>query len=223
MQARHAKTNLMPGHADTHGGSDVATPPAAPTASEAGRRLMGRPERRSSILRGAAAAFARSGFTATTMEAIAEASGVSKLILYRHFESKEELYRLVVGHVAQQLAEEFATTAARGEGPGVAARSFLTVAREDPEGFRLLWRHSAREPQFAEYVERFRSLAMSFTRALLAPHVRDSSWHEWAAQTVVDLLVGAVLSWLDHGDAEHDDEFVERTTRALRAVIAAWA
>src|SRR5687767_13524021 len=55
------------------------------------RRLLRRKERQASILHGAAAAFARSGFAATSMEDVAEACGVTKLIVYRHFDSKEDL------------------------------------------------------------------------------------------------------------------------------------
>jgi len=46
---------------------------------------------------------------------------------------------------------------------------------------------------------------------------------EWAAQTLFDQLVDAVLDWLDHGDAAHDDEFVALETAALQATVAAWA
>lgn len=185
-------------------------------------RPLRRGERRASILRGAATAFSHSGFAATSMESIAESSGVSKLILYRHFDSKEALYRSVVERVAQRLAERFAEAAGRGEQSGVPARAFLTVAREDPEGFRLLWRHSAREPQFAEYVERFRALAVAFARSLLAPRLSDASLHDWAAETIVDVLVDSVLNWLDHGDDQRDDDFVDRSTRSLQALVLAW-
>ena len=41
------------------------------------RRLLRREERQASILHGAAAAFARSGFAATSMEVVAESCGVT--------------------------------------------------------------------------------------------------------------------------------------------------
>lgn len=207
----------MPATTDAPHAHDGGHRPTIPAT-----RILRRGERRASILAGAASAFSHSGFAATSMESIAESSGVSKLILYRHFDSKEALYRSVVERVALRLAESFAEMAGRGEQSEVPARAFLTVAREDPEGFRLLWRHSAREPQFAEYVERFRALAVSFARALLAPRVRDASLHEWAAQTIVDVLVDSVLNWLDHGDEARDDEFVDRSTRSLQALVLAW-
>ena len=64
------------------------------------------PERRASILRGAAEAFARTGFAHTSMEDVANACGVTKLIIYRHFETKDELYRAILQEVFDRLGEE---------------------------------------------------------------------------------------------------------------------
>lgn len=194
-----------------------------PPAVRPPSRALRRPERRRSILAGAASAFARHGFVATSMEAIADATGVTKLILYRHFDSKEALYRAVVDRVSARLAEEFAAVAAGGRRSGVAARAFLTVAREDPDGFRLLWRHAAREADFAEYADRFRQLAVEFAESMLVASVRDPVLRRWGAETLVTFLVDAVLAWLDHGDPTRDDEFAERITASMLVMVQPWA
>jgi len=186
-------------------------------------RPLRRVERRASILRGAAAAFSETGFAATSMEAIAAAAGISKLIVYRHFDSKEALYRAVLDDAAGRLAEAFADATRRGDPAEAPALAFLRAAREDPHGFRLLWRHAAREPQFAAHVERFRDLAVAFARSRLAQLLRDDRLHAWAAETIVDVLVASVLHWQDHHDGGDDDDFVRRTGRSLRALVAAWA
>jgi AcrR family transcriptional regulator len=176
--------------------------------------------RQETILRGAARAFARAGYAATSMEDIAAASGITKLIVYRHFDSKEELYRAVLQQVFDRLAQEFVTGYSRGAG-GVGARSLLTVARENPDGFQLLWRHAAREPQFADYARELREHSVDASRALLAGQV-PSERFEWAAHTLVDELVVAVLNWLEFGDPARDEEFVGLATAAARAGIQAW-
>jgi hypothetical protein len=101
-------------------------------------------------------------------------------------------------------------------------RALLDVAREWPDGFRLVWRHAAREPQFAEEALGLRDVAVSAARAVVEPLVA-APYREWAAQTLFDHLVDAVLDWLDHGDPKHDDEFVALETAALQATVAAWA
>ena len=189
--------------------------PPAPTGP------LPRAERRDVILEGAAEAFARTGYAATSMEDIAAASGITKLIVYRHFDSKEQLYRAVLQRVFDRCASEFVAGYNERLGPGVGARSLLTVARENPAGFRLLWQHAAREPQFAEYARELREHAVDASRAVLAGRVPARNY-EWAAHTIVGYLVEAVLNWLEYGDAARDDEFVELATGALRSGISAW-
>jgi len=144
----------------------MGKPPTTP------RRLLRREERQASILRGAAAAFARSGFAATSMEDVAEACGVTKLIVYRHFDSKEELYRTILQRTFDRQAEEL-RKGLTGRSPGVGARTLLTVAREDPAAFVLLWRHAAREPQFAEHARTLRALAVFAAHELLQLRAED--------------------------------------------------
>lgn len=184
-------------------------------------RPLPRAERRDAILRGAAEAFARAGYAATSMEDIAAASGITKLIVYRHFTSKEELYRAVLQRVFDRQAEEFVAGYTSQPARGVGARSLLTVAREHPAGFRLLWQHAAREPEFAEYARELREHAVDASRAVLAGRVPAGN-SEWAAHTIVAYLVDAVLNWLEYGDPSRDDEFVELATGALRSGIDAW-
>ena len=72
------------------------------------RKLLSRSQRHAAILQGAATAFATKGFASTAMEEVAAASGITKEIVYRHFASKEELYRAVLEGAAQRTREEFA-------------------------------------------------------------------------------------------------------------------
>lgn len=185
-------------------------------------RPLPRSERQESILLGAGTTFARGGYAATSMEDIAATSGITKLIVYRHFDSKEDLYNAVLDRVATRLAEEFVSGLTDGRRPGLGTRSFLTVARENPDGFRLLWRHAAREPQFATHAEELREKVVWAARILLAERIADTSLHDWAAETVVGLIVESVLNWLDYGDPARDDELVEMTAASVQAMVTAW-
>jgi AcrR family transcriptional regulator len=180
------------------------------------------PVRRRAVLQAAAEAFAHGGYAATSMEEIASVAGVTKLIVYRHFGSKEALYRAVLEQVFERQVELFLANIEHGLQAGGSTRALLDVAREWPDGFQLLWRHAAREPQFAEYAHHLRDVAVSAARDVVAPVVAPGM-REWAAQTLFDHLVDAVLDWLDHGAPEHDDAFVAMETAALQATVAAWA
>jgi AcrR family transcriptional regulator len=186
------------------------------------KRLLRREERQASILHGAAAAFARSGFAATSMEDVAEACGVTKLIVYRHFDSKEELYRAILQRVFDRQAEELLRGLEHPSQSGVGARTLLTVAREDPAAFTLLWRHAPREEQFAPYALELRAMSVSAVRDLMAIASGDALFDEWSAEVVIGWLVEAVLVWLEVGDEGRDDDMVQWATQGLRRMRAGW-
>jgi AcrR family transcriptional regulator len=191
-----------------------------------GKARMARPQRREAILHSAARAFAAQGFSSTSMEDVAAEAGVTRLILYRHFESKEALYEAVLERVATRLTEEMASGVGSGEAPlsRPAVRAVLVVAREDPAAFTLLWRHAAREPAFASYAHRFRAGATEFALGLMrAAGVSGRLRERWAAQTLVAYVIEAVLAWLDEGREGRDDEFLELMSASLPALVGAWA
>ncbi|HEX5096346.1 MAG TPA: helix-turn-helix domain-containing protein [Acidimicrobiia bacterium] len=180
------------------------------------------PARRAAILNAAATAFAHSGYAATSVEEVATAAGITKLIVYRHFETKENLYRAVLERVFDRQAELFVEHMVAGMQAGGATRALLLTGRESPDGFRLLWRHAVREPQFADYAHELRDVAVSAARVVVEPFL-EPAFVEWAAQTLFDHLVDAVLNWLDYGDPKHDDDFLAREALALQASVRAWA
>ena len=192
-------------------------------ATTAPRQLLDRAARRETILKGAAAAFAEKGYAGTSMEDVAAAAGITKLIVYRHFTSKEELYDAVLEGVSERGREVFIAGLQAGRPGSGAVRALLTVAREDPSSFTLLWRHAIREPQFAEHAGSIRQRGVNAAEALLASAgVEAGQLRRWAAETIMSYLVAAVLHWLEEGDEVDDELFVQRVTRSLPAMIRAW-
>ncbi len=181
-------------------------------------KLLPRAERRAAILEGAARAFASAGFAATSMDDVAAECGVTKLIVYRHFESKEELYRAVLQQVFEHLGQELRTELAEPSHRGLGPRTLLTVARHDPAAFTLLWRHAAREPQFAAYAGDLRAVSVDVVRQLTGLGTSDEVLDSWRAEALFAWLVEATLLWLDRGLAAYDEEFVLRTSAGLRAL-----
>lgn len=189
------------------------------------RQLLPRAERREALLKAAATAFAHQGFAATSMDDVAAEAGVTKLIVYRHFVSKEALYEAVLERVSSRLAEEFiAGVANLPSGRGVGVRTLLTVAREHPDGFVLLWRHAATEPQFADHAHRFRekSVLLAKTQLDRAGVPGDRRRRHWQAELIMSFLVDAVIHWLEEGTPRRDEEMAELTTGALVAMVNAW-
>jgi len=189
---------------------------------------MRRAERRTSLLQAAATAFARAGYQATSMDDVAAEAGVTRLIVYRHFDSKEELYRAVLeqvsGHLVEALDQQSDLLPADTGTGGRVVGAMLAVARRNPDGFRLLWVHARREPAFADYAAEIRRGAVAFAEELAGPNAPGAEpLHRWSVDFMVTAAVESVLGWLEHGDAAHDDDFVALATEGLRGMIVAWA
>ena len=201
------------------GVTDLATKRgAAPAATR-----LPRAERREQIIRAAAGAFLAGGFSETSMDDVAKAAGVTRLIVYRIFETKDDLYRAVLESVLDDLAAAFSGEAAeRLNREGGFARELVTVARRHPDSFRLLWRHAANEPSFAPLVHLFREFAADLAESLLAPSIEDELMLHWAARAVLGYLWDGVCTWLDDGDPERDAEFVVMLALGSRALVTAW-
>jgi AcrR family transcriptional regulator len=189
-----------------------AIPPSVPRATA----RLPRGARRQQILETATTAFARAGYAATSLDDIAREAGVSRAILYRHFESKAQLYLAVLDRARQRLTE-----AAHGpEFDWTSVDALVAAAADDPAGFRLLFRHAAREPEFREEMDRFRTQMVSLAHRQLVRTIRDPAWARWAAELAPTVAIEAILAWLDAGqpDPAHASE---RIRPAIDGVIAA--
>jgi AcrR family transcriptional regulator len=186
------------------------------------RVLLDRPARRAAILRAASAAFAERGFADTSMDDVAAAAGITRLIVYRHFATKEALYEAVLQHVRDRLAEEGSAPMGRGE--SAAVRALLAVGREDASGVTLLLRHAAREPRFAAYADEFREQVIAYSEQLMVrAHAPARVRGRWAAETLVSFVFDALLHWLEDGDPAQDAVFRARVDASLPALVRAWA
>jgi AcrR family transcriptional regulator len=163
-------------------------------------RRMPRAQRREQILDAATRAFSRTGFTATGLDDIAAEAGVTHVILYRHFASKSELYRAVLDRACARLA----ATVGTDEYDEATIRVLLRAAAADPDGFRLLFRHAAREPEFSDVIDTIRSMSTEIADRHLTDRISDGAWRHWAARLLPTVTLEAVIAWLDTGQPDPD-------------------
>jgi AcrR family transcriptional regulator len=183
------------------------------------RKLLSRAQRQATILQGAATAFATKGFAGTGMEEVAAASGITKEIVYRHFASKEELYREVLDTTVQTLQAKFALASQEFQS-GAGMRALLAVGRAHPDALRLLLVHAAREPEFADYAHDVRARVIKWV--LQRRGHSDPLFRRWAVEVAVSHTWNAVLTWLDLGDPSRDEEFARRCLAGVNALWEAW-
>lgn len=185
----------------------------APTAPEPARR-MPRAERREQLLAAATRAVAANGFAATGLDQIAAAAGVSHVILYRHFDSKADLYRAALERAYTRLGEAVGTDAP----DGTSIPALLAAAAADPDAFRLLFRHAVREPDFRDVSDMVRGYSMLVAQGYLAQAVPPGPWQDWAAAVIPAYILDAVIAWLDIGQPALDDA-ADRIARGAAALV----
>lgn len=181
----------------------------------AGRRLLRRDERRAQLLRAAATAFLAGGYAGTSLEDVAAQAGVTRMIIYRHFDSKQDLYREVLLDTRRRIEARIGTPEQFGP---QSVRDLVLAARADPDGFRLLYRHTRREPDFAGYVDELGVTASRNADRWLVPLIPDAARRAWIASLLPAVTTDAILTWLDAGQPIEPDELA-RTIRAVMRTI----
>jgi AcrR family transcriptional regulator len=116
-------------------------------------------DRRRQLLNVACDVFADRGFSATIMDDVAYAAGVTKPVLYQHFDSKRALFIAVLEDCGERLISSILNATKEGETlreqmvKGFTA--YFSFVRNDDAGFRLLFGASARnDTDFAEVTNR---------------------------------------------------------------------
>lgn len=185
----------------------VATPPTKQEKPK--RRLLRRPERREQILMTATRAFANAGFAATSLDDVAAEAGISRDVLYRHFDSKAELYRAVLQRAQDRLVDATGSPAFTDS----SLDALLSAAAAEPAGFHLLFHHAAREPEFRKEIDELRASMFEVAYGHLADVIPDPAWARWASTLVPTVAVEGVIAWLDAGQPD-------RTIAAQRIGLA---
>jgi len=183
-------------------------------------RRLPRAQRREQILAAATKAFARNGFAATGLDDIAAESGVTRVILYRHFDSKTDLYQAVLDRFCAVLSAHVAQPV--GGFTDASIDGLLRAAVAEPAGFRLLFVHSAREPEFKKQAEQFRDDITEAAYRQIAAIVPDPAWARWAAQLAPAAAIEAIIAWLDAGQPD-PDLAADRIRHVIAGVVTAAA
>jgi AcrR family transcriptional regulator len=171
------------------------------------------PARREQLLATALEVFARQGFHATSMNDIADAAGVTKPVLYQHFDSKRELYLALLAEVGGRLLHALAAaTAGTSDGKLRTERGFAAYFRwvaEDHDSFLLLFGSGARrDEEFAEAVRDVERQVAAAIAPLITAGI-DPDHRRTIAYALVGLAEGASRELVQRG-VDFDPEVLAR-------------
>lgn len=147
-------------------------------------------DRRQHIIDVAITCFSRTGYHNTSMTDIADAVGVTKPVLYQHFDSKRALYLEILRFVGQALVAAITSNASSStdgrEQTERAMIAYFTWVNDHRDAFALLFESSERvDEEFASTVREFEELASSEVAPLITVDLPDES-----RRTLAMALVG---------------------------------
>lgn len=155
--------------------------------------------------------FARRGYAATTVEDIAREAGVTKPMLYRHFESKRELcVALLEGHRAELVEAPLSRFGPEsGDTRGRLAAmidAWLGHVERYPDAARLLFTPITGDAEVERVQRELYARQRGTQVALLREFVPDlaEAEAEPLGEAIRSGLAGVALWWLDHPGAPRE-------------------
>jgi AcrR family transcriptional regulator len=191
-------------------GADAGVGPSrAPTGgvSDAPTRRLSAPQRRASIEQAAAQLFAQRGYDATTVAEIVARAGVSKPMLYRHFESKRQLQMSLLERRRDELATATLDSFLHGEGtpqrrlPAMIDAWFAHVEQHSDTS-RLLFQDASGDEEVRMLQQELRRRQRAADVALLrefGPPLPEEEL-EALGEIIRSSLTGLALWWMDNPD-----------------------
>lgn len=179
-------------------------------------------ERRERILAVALQAFAKAGYHNTSMNDIAEKLGVTKPVLYQHFDSKRALYLELLDFVGHDLVRHVTEQAASAGDDGREKTlrgmiAYFTWVSNNRNAFALIFESSGRvDEEFADIVKRFEDEAAAAIAPLITADVSLEDQRTFALG-----LVGMAEAIARHLIAEDTDFDPLRLGTAIAGL--AWA
>ncbi len=171
------------------------------------RGRAARAETRTRIEDTAARLFAERGFAGTTIGEIAAEAGLSKPMLYRHFDSKQELHLALLERHRDELAAAPIRQLLHGEGD-MAARitamydAWFGYVQSHPYTWRMMFRDTTGDAEVRDFHRELQHRQRETDIALLrefAPHIPEAEL-EPLGEAIRSSLYGLALWWLERPD-----------------------
>lgn len=198
-----------------------------------GRAALGAPKRlsagkrRQQLLDVALRLFAAKGYNATTMDDIAEAAGVTKPLLYQHFDSKRALYLELVDTVATTMLTAIGDATAAAATPrqqvegGFGAYFDLVITHA--HAFQLLFGSATPDdPEMSDMLRHVEDLLAAAISTLIDAGL-DDDHRQLLAYAVVGMAEGASRYILANGTPVPDGDVPVVDRLASRLADLAWA
>ncbi|MEZ5256227.1 MAG: TetR/AcrR family transcriptional regulator [Ilumatobacteraceae bacterium] len=171
------------------------------------------PARREQLIQTALAVFAEKGYHEASMNDIADAAGVTKPVLYQHFESKRELYLALLDECGRRLTDTLTAATTEAEDgrsqTEVGFRAYFRFVHDDFDAFRLLFGSGARrDEEFAATVRKVVDRSAEAIVPLIAADISDE--HRRVLAHALTGIVEGVSRHVAGGGKQFDPDTVAK-------------
>jgi AcrR family transcriptional regulator len=179
------------------------------------RRRMAAQDRRALILDASREAFAEGGYHSTSLEDVAERAGVSKALLYEHFDSKRDLHAAMLEAHVRDLLERIGAALTDAE-PGeerlrAGLEAFFSYLEERRGAAAILLRNTG-DPDVLDWLNRFRDGVAAAIITLMTEEVRElfgdpeelKRTVEMIAQQLIGAIQGLTDWWSEHREVPRE-------------------
>jgi AcrR family transcriptional regulator len=192
------------------------------------RKRLPTEERRATIVEAAGRLFGERGYDATRLDDIAAAAGVTKPILYRHFDTKRALYLALLERHRDDLGSFAAMFPDEGT-PEQRLRAVLEIWIDYVEAHSYAWRMLLRDTGGGPEIQAFRLEVHARAREVLAGIIRSLSEVpiprrelEPLAELMSMGMAATVLWWIE-GSSASRGTIVDAIARVWAGLLAAGA
>ncbi len=186
-----------------------------PTPEKLPKTKRGR-QTRDKLLQAAEIEFGKRGFHDASVSGITLSAGVALGTFYTYFESKEEIYRALVGYMSHRvrswLSERVADSPDRVSAERDGLQAYLEFVREHPGLYRII-----AEAEFVAndaFVEHYNSIAHAYTANLTSANerdeIRDGDFEVWS-WAIMGMMV---FLGMRYGEWDQDADPAEVASRA---------
>jgi AcrR family transcriptional regulator len=178
-------------------------------SARAPKPRMAAADRRELILQAARESFAEGGYHRTSLEGIAERAGVSKALLYEHFDSKRELHAAMLEAHVRELIERIEAALVDAE-PGedrlrAGLEAFFDFLEERHGASAIMLRNTG-DPDVVEWLSRLREAIGAQIVTLMTEEAEELIRQDPELREAIEMLaqqqIGAIQSladwWSEH-------------------------
>ena len=167
-------------------------------------------ERRQLLMDAAVQVIARQGLRSTTMDDISASLGMTKIVLYRTFGSKDKLIQSIL----ERTTNEFLNVDAQKiEKYGDRLQRYIDISRKHEDSMRILLLQT---PHDEKYNKQYKNLSRKLVKRTKERIKQRQQTGEtdcaldinFCSESIVSFILDSISRWLKHGKQSQDEEFV---------------